>query len=145
MANAPGLGDMFWQWLYLLLCLFFLLGPLGYYYIKTHRIDVVFWFLLAYTILFLPMGLLAVVMFDSLRGLNPIFIIGSVFSTFFQYCGLVLILGVFVLAVIAVRNMELGRLLAFILGYIRIYILLVIAHLLGHFYWKCKDKLNWEV
>jgi hypothetical protein len=29
--------------------------------------------------------------------------------------------------------------------FIGIYIILVIAHLIGRFYWRYQDKLNWEV
>ena len=51
------------------------------------------------------MGLLACVMFDSIRALNPILLIGSILSTFFQYCGLVLLIIGIVLAFRALTGM----------------------------------------
>ncbi len=35
------------------------------------------------------MSILAVVMFDSINGVNPILIVRSIISTFVQYCGFV--------------------------------------------------------
>ena len=145
LANTPGLGDLLWQWSRLLVCLLIFAGPMGYYYVKTQRIDAIFWSLLAYAVFFLPMGLLAVTLFDSLRGLNPFLLIGSIFSSFFAYCGLVLILGAVALSVIALRRTLSGKWAAFVSGYLVMYILLVVAHLLGRFYWRYQEKLNWEV
>ncbi len=145
MANAPGLSEMFWQWLRVLVCWFLFVGPAVYYYVYTDSTDTIYWSLVAFAVLFLPMSLLAVVMFDSLRGINPLLVIGSIFSTFFQYCGLILILAAFMLTIKAVRNISLGRWLAFISGYIGIYLILVVAHLLGRFYWRYQEKLNWDV
>ena len=145
MANTPGLGDMFWQWLRVLVCWLLFVGPVVYYYVYGNSTDTIYWSLLAFGLFFLPMGLLAVTLFDSIRGLNPILIISSIFSTFFQYCGLLLILAAVVLTVKAVRNIAFGKWSAFISGYIGIYIVLVLAHLLGRFYWRYQEKLNWEV
>jgi DNA-directed RNA polymerase subunit RPC12/RpoP len=145
MANAPGLSEMFWQWLRILVCWLLFVGPAVYYYVYTDSTDTIYWSLVAFAVLFLPMSLLAVVMFDSLRGINPLLVIGSIFSTFFQYCGLILILGAVVLTTQATRNMPRDRWLAFISGYIGIYLMLVVSHLLGRFYWRYEEKLNWDV
>ena len=83
MANAPGLSELLWQCFRLLVCLLLFAGPAGYYFIKTDKIDTIFWSLLGYAVFFWPMGLLSVVIFDSLRGLNPLLLIGSIFSSFF--------------------------------------------------------------
>lgn len=145
MANAPGLSELLGQWFRLLICLLLFVGPMGYYFVKTHRIDAIFWSLLAYAVFFLPMGLLAVTLFDSLRGLNPLLLIGSIFSAFFTYCGLVLILGAVALSIIVLRRTLSGKWAAFLSGFFVMYILLVVAHLLGRFYWRYQEKLNWEV
>ena len=144
-ANAPGLSDLLLQWLRLLICLLLFVGPMGYYFVKTNRTDTIFWSLSAYAVFFLPMGLLAVTLFDSLRGLNPLLLIGSIFSAFFTYCGLVIILGAVALSVIVLLRTPSGKWVAFLSGYLAMYILLVVAHLLGRFYWRYQDKLNWEV
>ncbi len=144
-ANAPGLSELLLQWLRLLVCLLLFAGPMGYYFIKTNRTDATFWSLLAYAVFFLPMGLLAITLFDSIRGLNPILLLGSIFSTFFTYCGLVLILGAVATTFIALPRMLSGEWAAFISGYLVLYILLVVAHLLGRFYWRYQEKLNWNL
>ena len=145
MANAPGLSELLWQWFRLLVCLLIFAGPMGYYFVRTQRIDAIFWSLLAYAVFFLPMGLLAVTLFDSLRGLNPFLLIGSIFNSFFAYCGLVLILGAVALSIIVLRRKPSGKWAAFVSSYLVMYILLVVAHLLGRFYWRYQEKLNWEV
>ena len=145
LANTPGLGDLLLQLFRLLACLLIFAGPMGYYFVRTHRIDAIFWSLLAYAVFFLPMGLLAVTLFDSIRGLNPLLLVGSIFSTFFTYCGLILILGAVAMTIIALPRMLSGKWAAFISGYLVLYILLVVAHLLGRFYWRYEEKLNWEV
>ena len=103
------------------------------------------------------MGILAVVMFDSVRGLNPILLIRSIISAFFQYCGLVilfyglavlLVIGRMgsVLATVRTGSTLLGPLLVYILIFaVYIWLLLVAGHLLGRFYWRYQEKLNWEV
>jgi hypothetical protein len=104
------------------------------------------------------MGILAVAMFESVSGLNPILIFRSIVSTFLPYCGLVVLFyGLSVLFVIGiigsllgVRGVTGGSLLSAILLIILmlagfVWLLLVAAHLLGRFYWLYKEKLNWEV
>jgi len=145
MGNAPSLGDMLWQTLKIASCWLLFVGPPGFYFVYTNRADAIYWSLLAYAVFFLPMGLLSVVMFDSLCGLNPLLLIGSIFSTFFPYCGLVLIPGAVVLIVKAAPKTQSGSLVTFVSGYLAMYILLVVAHLLGRFYWRYQEKLNWEV
>jgi len=145
LAHTPGLGDLLLQLFRLLACLLIFAGPMGYYFIKTHRIDTFFWYLLAYAVFFLPMGILSVTLFDSIRGLNPLLLVGSIFSTFFTYCGLILILGAVAMTVIALLRTLTGKWAVFVSGYLVMYILLVVAHLLGRFYWRYQEKLNWDV
>jgi hypothetical protein len=144
-ANAPGLGELLGQLFRLLLCILIFAGPVGYYYIKTDRIDTTFWSLLALAVFFLPIGLLAVTMFDSIRGLNPLLLIGSVFSAHFIYLALVIILWAIALGVIFILRLLQSEWVAFLSGFFVMYILLVVAHLLGRFYWRYQKKLNWDV
>jgi hypothetical protein len=67
-------------------CVFICVGPSLTYYSITNRLDWICRLLLGCGVFFLPMALLATVMFGSFDGLNPIIIITSIFSTFFRYC-----------------------------------------------------------
>jgi predicted RNA-binding Zn-ribbon protein involved in translation (DUF1610 family) len=149
------LGSMFGQCLYLGACYIIFGFPAFLYSTFTNRTDVIFWILVAYGVFFFPMGLLAVVMFNSGTAFNPILLIGSILSTFFQYCGLVLLICGIVLAVMALTTMgqseniqqiEVGTMfLEILFSCILLYTAFVVAHLLGRFYWRYQEKLNWEV
>ncbi|UCE49420.1 MAG: hypothetical protein JSW47_04605 [Phycisphaerales bacterium] len=155
-------GDLLWSGLRLLACYLFFFGPLILYrfHVGRSRAEVnyvVFLSLLAYADFFYPMGILGVVMFESVRGLNPIFILRSVAVTFLPYCGLVALfygLGVFFEigiagSLLAARHVAGDSLLSLIL-YIVIklvgfaWLLLVTGHLLGRFYWRYQEKLYWK-
>jgi len=161
-GSMAALGEMFWQYLRLFACYIFFLAPVTFYhgwtYYTNNEINgVIFWSLLTYGVFFFPMGLLAVVMFDSVQGLNPVLLIRSIISTLFQYCGLVilfyglavlLVIGRMgsVLATVRTGSTLLGPLLVYILIFaVYIWLLLVAGHLLGRFYWRYQEKLNWEV
>ncbi len=145
LANAPSLGELFCQLFRLLICILIFAGPVGYYFIKTDRTDAIFWSLLAFAIFFLPIGLLAVSLFDSIRGLNPFLLIGSVFSTHFIYFALVVILWAIVLSVIFILKTLSSIWAVFLSSYFIMYILFILAHLLGRFYWRYQEKLNWDI
>lgn len=151
---TSGLGEMWSQSLHIIGCYLILLGPALFYSTFSYKTDIVFWLLLAYGVFFFPMGLLACVMFDSIGGLNPLLLIGSIFSTFFQYCGLVLLITGIVLgfrAIQAIQTNDTQRetftmiIIGGVFSAILFYITFVVAHLLGRFYWRYKEKLNWEV
>ena len=143
---TPGLGELLWQFLKIVGCLaFFSLPTLIYYFSHTREFDMIFWALCACSIFFFPMGLLSVIIFDSLRGLNPILIIGSIFSTFFQYCGLVIFfyaLGLLVTAMVYI--LPKSWILGHVIKLISFYLTVVGAHLLGRFAWRYQEKLNWD-
>jgi len=104
--------------------------------------------LLAVGAFFLPMVLLSTIMFDSISGLNPIIIIGSIFSVFFKYILIVLAFYFTILISIAVAvNLpkEAGIVGVYLFKAVEIYMLLVMAHVLGWFYYRNEKKLNWEV
>ncbi len=148
-------SSMFGQCLYLGACYIIFALPAAFYSIFTNRMDATFWILAAFGVFFFPMGLLAVVMFNSNTAFNPVLLIGSILSTFFQYCGLVLLIGGIVLAVMALTSMTQSEniqqieggtmLLEVLFSCILLYVAFVVAHLLGRFYWRYQEKLNWEV
>ena len=139
-------GELISPVLKVFVCTAVCLGPLLAYFIITRRTDLVFWLLVTYSVLFLPMVLLATVLFDSLRALNPILIITSMFNVFLPYCGLVLLffaIGGLVAIIMAILPQS--RIISYILSAVCIYLTIIMAHLLGRFYWRYQKKLNWEV
>lgn len=163
--DIPGAGELISQLFLVLGAIAVCFWPAGLYYVFTKKIDLVFWALSACGIFFLPMALLAGVLFDATHALNPVFIIGSIARTFLPYCALVPLFCVLggLLAVIASNTFSLSstqslqqgigqitlvvaRLFRVTLTYpgmAFIYLAMVAAHLLGWFYWWYKDKLNW--
>ena len=111
------------------------------------RTDLIFWLLLGFGIFFYPMGLLAIVMFNSSSAYNPFLWIVSIFSTFFQYCGLLLSFFIFGFLIYSVfLLLPQARLFLFLFGQaVFIYLAMITAHLLGRFYYNNSKKLNWDV
>jgi hypothetical protein len=148
-GTTPGLGEMLWQMIRILICFAFFAGPSLVYFFHIRKTDTIFWILLVYGASFFPMGLLAVVMFDSFSALNPLLLIKSIFNSFFQYCGLVLLFcGLGVVAVVIaliLQRFRISWVLAYLLSILFVYLLMVSAHLLGRFYWKYQERLNWDV
>lgn len=140
------IGELISPILKVFVCIAVCLGPLLAYLIITKRTDIIFWLLVTYGILFLPMALLAEVLFDSLRALNPILIITSMLNVFLPYCGLVLLFfAVCGLISIIIVIMPQSWIISYILSVVCIYLTIVMAHLLGRFCYKYGEKLNWEV
>ncbi len=148
---APDIGEIFFQFLKILVCIIFFAAPMLIYLIHTKRTDIYFWALLGYAVLFFPMGLLAVIMFDSLTGLNPLLVIGSIFSTFLPYFGLVLFYyilaasDVFTTIMFFKGILPWSYLLIFLLGSVNTYLFIISGHLLGRFFWRYRERLNWDV
>ncbi|MBL7152812.1 MAG: hypothetical protein ISS79_03785 [Phycisphaerae bacterium] len=145
-GKTPGFEELFFATLRIVGCILFFLAPAVFYLGYFRRYDTTLWVLYGCGAFFFPMGLLAVVMFDSIRAVNPLLIIGSIFSTFFQYIGLVLFYYIPVLAIPAIiyffgHNFFVGH-LAKLVG---VYLGMVTAHLLGRFFFRYEEKLNWEV
>ena len=146
MGNFPHVVDMFWQMVNIIGCLVVFFGPFVFYVLFARRAGVIFWLLLVYAVFVYPMALLAIVVFDSVSALNPRLLFRSMSNTFFPYTGLVLL---FVAAVLLIsmlgQRVQGPEYLAFILRCASIYLAFVAAHLLGRFYWRYQEKLNWEV
>jgi hypothetical protein len=145
-ARFEGFGLSFW--LSLFRAIFLIRVELS----EAIRGDIIFWVLLSCSAFLFPMTLLSVVMFDSARAFNPVLIIGSIYSTFFQYCGLVLLFCGLCVPIAITRRFVTERMMlpgfqifAYVIRLISIYLLMVGAHLLGRFYWRYKEKLYWEV
>lgn len=151
---TAGLEEMLWQAIYIVGCCLVFMGPAYFYSLYSNRTDIAYWLLLICGVFFLPMGLLSCVMFDSIRGLNPLLIIVSILSTFLHYIGLVLLITCIVLGYRAIaaiqtelvqRGMMAMMFLENILRLVLLYITFVAAHLLGRFFYRYEDKLYWEV
>jgi len=145
-TDVPSLWEMLWQLFRAIVCLLFFFLPMTIYLGRTQTTDTIFWLLFGAGVFLFPMGLLAITVLDSFSGLNPIFLIGSIFSTLIPYSPLVAIY--FGLGWILTRIGPLwreSRILAYasIAGFY--YLLLVAGHLLGRFYFRYQEKLNWEV
>jgi len=140
-ANIFSIRDLIEQAFLLLGCVAICFCPTGFYYLFTRRIDLWFWVLSAFGGFFFPMCFLRGVLFDSFDALNPIEISRSILSTFLPYCGLVLFymaLGGFAVAVLFRLPLW-----GFLQACIIFYLVFVLAHRSGWFYWWYKDKLGW--
>jgi DNA-directed RNA polymerase subunit RPC12/RpoP len=138
--------ELVWLILNTFICVAVCVGPLVAYLIITKQADIIFWLLVTYGALFLPMVLMALVLFDSLRALNPILIIASILNVFVPYCGLVLLFfAVCGLIAIILVIMPQSWILSYILSAVCIYLMIVMSHVLGRFCYKYRERLNWEV
>jgi DNA-directed RNA polymerase subunit RPC12/RpoP len=144
-GDVPGAVDMFLQMINIVGCLLVFFMPFVIYVLAARRIDVILWLLLIYAVFFFPMALLAVVVLDSPVGLNPRLLYNSISNTFRQYCGLVLLFvaAVSLMGLLGHKAGESGY-LAFIFRCAGVYIVFVAGHLLGRFYWRNQEKLNWK-
>jgi hypothetical protein len=142
------------QYLTLLACYAFFFGPAVFYRSYTYLSEVesnsvIFWSLLAYGVFFFPMGILAVIMFDSINGLNPILLFCSIASTFLPYCGLAMLFSAFCFLRVQMLLWSIhyrwGIFVRILPDSVLLWVLFVVAHLIGRFYWRYKEKLNWEV
>ena len=140
--------EMFFQSIRFLCCIVICFGPVLAYYFTYREADRSFWLILTGGIFFFPMTLLSIVMFDSIRGLYPILIVTSIFSTFFQYCCVVVM---FCIPVGIIAGMliflpeDTGFLIQLILRTVYAYQLLIAGHLLGDFFKRNEERLYWEV
>ncbi len=154
--TGAGLGEMWSRVSYLLAVYIVYLLPVVLYRIIISGFDVtggkfeiIFWALAGYALIFFPIALLAMVVNDSISALNPFFLLGSVFRTFFQYAGLLLpfaALGaLFWLS--APSQSESEQLRPFWIEAVGLvittYAAFVVAHILGRFYWRNRERLDW--
>jgi len=108
--------------------------------------NAVYWLLLIYACAYLPMALLAVSMFQSVAGLNPVLIIGSILKVPLQYLGAVIFLGlIYLLQFLGGRIVGLKTfvLIGLLNRFVFLYFLMVEMRVLGLLYRYNKEKLNW--
>ena len=142
-----GLSGMWSRVSYLLaVCIIYLL-PATLYPMYFGRRDVVFAVLLTWAVIFFPMGLLAMVMHDDTSVLNPLFLLGSILRVCLPYLGLLFMVAALGLVFWLIDRLSgqgppplwLDLLGFFIMGYLTF----ILAHLLGRFYWRYRDRFDW--
>ncbi|MBN2019876.1 MAG: hypothetical protein JW749_06595 [Sedimentisphaerales bacterium] len=146
LSETPGFSELFWQLLRIFFCLAVCAAPAFSYNRFAGRIDWPFWVLVGCGIFLYLMSILAVVMFDSLEGLRPGIIFPSILITFFPYCGLIMLIAAIMASPVLLMIIfwMFFPLYPFVKAFL-IYLLMVSAHLLGRFYFKYQEKLNWAV
>jgi hypothetical protein len=81
--------------------------------------------------------------------MNPILIIGSIFRTLLPYCGMVLFFYAGALLFMEidypVNRFWLLPMVSFLIKGIQLYMIIVAVGLLGRFYHRYGEKLDWEV
>ncbi|OHB78988.1 MAG: hypothetical protein A2Z25_19635 [Planctomycetes bacterium RBG_16_55_9] len=143
---TPGLGEMLGQTIKAGGCLLLYAGPAIFYFVETRQTDAIFWGLSIFAFFFLPMSFLATVMFESWRGLNPILLIGSIFNTLLPYAAMILtLLAAGVVIIEKAPNPRASHLTFFITWLVGVFLAMIAAHLLGRFYYRYEEKLNWDV
>jgi len=148
--NTPGLAEIGLRSIRILFCLVVYLIPACLYHKYTHGFDSFFWIIAGCGVFLYPMALLGVLMFDSICGLNPLVIIPSIFSAFLQYCGLIVLIGAIIFSYVQVIKLLpddflLRLVLSPLVRAVALYLTMIAAHLLGRFYFKYQEKLNWDV
>jgi hypothetical protein len=113
-----------------------------------------FYLLTGFGIIIFPMAVLSVFIHESIRGLNPILLVKSICKTFLPYICIVLSfwgvfafsIGTLFLAILLAQYMKSFVVFKIILicrRFVTVYILIVLAHILGRFYYKNSYKLDW--
>lgn len=142
---TPGLSELFGQALTLVACGAACMVPAVLYAAGRGDAGRNFWILYGTGGFLFPMALLAVVMFESLRALNPVLLLGSILSTFLPYCALAVFCCMqWLLLPLALYYVRKVWVVGYLLLFLAFYQLLIQAHLLGRFYWKNQEKLNWD-
>jgi len=145
MATTPGLGELLLQTFRVLACIAVVMAPALIYLLRTRHADETFRVLYAIGGFLLPMALLAVVMFEGIGGLNPFRLIWAIVKTPLQYSGLVAACYVLCLLLpLAVYYLIELWILGYLLIFLAFYQLLILAHLLGRFYWRNEERLYWD-
>ena len=149
LLDTAGYGDKWSRVSYLLAVYSVFVLPALLYFLCTGRRDAVLWLLVAWGILFFPMGLLAMVMHDGIYALNPLLLLGSIRRTLVPYLGLLLLIATQVALFCVVLGLaareEYATSLAALVLLTGGYFSLVVAHVLGRFYWRYHDRLDWNL
>jgi len=123
------------------------MAPALVYLIYGGGTDTIFWTLYGVGGFVFPMALLAVVMYESLRGLNPFLLLRSIARTPIQYLFLVplcyILCLMFPLAYSFILNKQYWH-FSYVLQAVAFYQALIMAHLLGRFHFKNDERLYWD-
>lgn len=147
--GGVGFGDM-WSRVWSLICVYVIyVVPLVIYGLLLRRTDGIFWALLAWAVIFFPMGHLAMVILDSTSALNPFMLLAAICRVFIQYVALLLLLAILI-GLAAVLQYALTRygpalLRSLIDRTVGMYMAMVLAHVLGRFYWRHSEQLDWGI
>ena len=146
-ANTPGLGGILGQGVKVTLSVLVCMTPALIYSEYTDNMEGLFQILYGAGGFLVPMAVLAMAMYDTLRALNPALVLGSILKTPFQYCALMLFGCISCILVPMawryyrpVETWMIGSVLLFV----TLYQLLIFAHLLGCFYRRNEERLNWD-
>jgi hypothetical protein len=137
------IGDLASQAILLLGCVAICFWPAAIYYLIKSQTDSWFWLLSACGTFFLPMTFLRGVMFDSFDALNPVSIIWSIIKTFLPYCWLVLFF--FTVGGLIAAVLPKLPIWSALTQAVKIYLIFILAHRVGWFYWQHEDKLDWGI
>ena len=147
-GSTPGFAELLGQSVTVLACGAVCMAPAIFYAVRGGSDGPLFWVLCGVGGFLFPMALLAVTMFESLRALNPILVLGSILGAFLPYCVLAAFCCVLCVPLLSasIRYLIGGQwVVGFPLLFASFYLLLVLAHLVGRFCWKYEEKLNWDV
>ncbi len=145
-GGIPTLKDMFGQAINIIGCFAVFLGPFVLYTLSIGGMNIISWILLGFAVFLYPMGLLSVLMHESTSRLKIRTFIRSLSNTFYPYLGLIILFVIQILLIRMLPAQEQESLFSKILfHFIIIYTALIDAHLLGRFYWRYQDKLNWDL
>ncbi len=145
-GGFPDFGDMIMQTANIIGCLvFFLLPAVVYIIYVAKRIDYFAWLFIIPGIFFYPMGLLSVILYDSVGGLSRHVLTSSIRKTIHPYIGLSLLYFAILFIVLVYKASELEFPWKTIFRFCVIYYAFILAHLTGRFYWKYKEELNWKI
>lgn len=146
-AMTPGFGGIFLDALRLIASVAVCLAPAIVYGSQIGFGDPLFLVLAAVGGFAFPMALLAVVMHESLRGLNPLLLLRSIGRTLLPYCALIPAFYILCLTFPLAFSLILSPRYwpsSYLFQALGFCTLLIAAHLLGRLYWKNEEKLEWE-
>jgi len=146
-AMTPGLWDLILETIRLLACIVLCVLPAAICAVYRGQADPLCLVLTVLGGVAFPMALLSVIMHETINGLNPLLVIRSILRTPLHY----LLLVPFCYALSKVVPLAFGLILdklnwhwSYVLQAAAFYQTLVVAHLLGRFYFKNDEKLEWD-
>ena len=111
--------------------------------------QIIFWVLAAWALIFMPIGILRMVVDDSISAVNPLGLLASIFRVFPQYMFLLLVVAaaaalIWLAGPDAEQRQTLRPLPIEMVGLlIATYGAFVAGHVLGRFYWRNRERLDW--